>query len=324
MLKPTHGKVTLKAVLLACVALPGTALAASPTSVHSTPLPQAVAQIIPQGDLTLFASTVNQHTVVIPVEAADWRQSLSATLEQVGLTFSDQGQLVRIGTIADIQSINQTAYNLAPGIPAVSVTTLYQGQHVNTPGFSLTSQPVGVAPQATSGVALEAKQTTTWTQPINLMQATATPIIREHIVPAVAGAASPGAPQALMNEGVPHSGQGENVHQAPPPPPALLSWSLTPGTFTSKDMQTWANQAGWQIKWEYPNEHSPEDIVVAAPATFQGQFLDVAKQVIKALREQQMQAGTPSNLAIHYDSYPDNRVLIVDTSTSEGASNADQ
>ena len=307
------------------VALPTIAYAAPTTTTEMEPLVAAVNHVVPHDNFVLFASEVNQSQMVAPVNAANWREALSAMLQPLGLTFSDQGQLVRIGSEADIRSLGQVGYDLVAGGQQPAIKTLYQGQNVATPGFSLTSQPVGAVPQIVNSAPIptapHGSSDTAWLKPVNLIS-------------------TPNGQLPLQNIRVPpaHPELGEKVRQLPPPTPLLPGaassstttttasvvvspppshppqqvWTLQAGELASKDLMDWAAKAGWQVTWQFP-----KDVVIAHTATFKGAFPEAAAQVVMILR-QQMQQFDPSSANIHYDTYPANRQFVVDSYNAGG------
>lgn len=314
-----------KAALCLGVALPPLAQAATSTSAEREPLVSAVNQVIPPDDLVLFASEVSQSQMVAPVNAVNWRDALSAMLQPLGLTFSEQGQLVRIGTEADIRGLGQAGYNLVAGGQQPAIKTLYQGQSVATPGFSLTSQPVGTVPQIVNSAPIptapQGTNSTAWLKPMNVINtpdgqlpvqsigaAPAHPALGEKVsqlpppTPLVSGALSSGPTAPTASASVPPT---------PSPQPEQV-WTLQAGELASKNLMDWAEKAGWQVTWEFP-----KDVVIAHNATFKGSFPDAAGQVVKILR-QQMQQFDPSSADIHYDEYTANHQFVVDSYNAGG------
>jgi Toxin co-regulated pilus biosynthesis protein Q len=321
-----------KVALYLGAAIPALTNAATVTSVPQVPLVSAVGKLIPQDDLVLYSSAVNQSQMVEPVNAADWHDALSAMLQPLGLTFSNEGQLIRIGTLADIGASGQPGYNLVAGQQRTVVKTLYQGQQVSTPGFSLTSQPVGAVPElvdtAPVPATIPASKSVTWLKPLSLIntangQMPVQNVTAEPSHPAlgqnVAQSTLPtplfplgasNSQSALTSPTATNSVKASTPTQAAPPP--VQVWTLQAGELASKNLIDWGAQAGWQVTWNFP-----KDVVIAHAATFKGAFPDAAAQVVVTLR-QQMQQFDPSTANIHYDTYPPNRQFVVDSYNAGG------
>ena len=313
-----------RAVLLSGLVMTISARASADQVGGKVPLVSAVTKIVPQDDLVLFSSTVNQSEMVAPVNATDWHDALSTTLQPLGLTFSDQGELVRIGTPTDLSTLDQPGYSVASQASFPAAKTLYEGQNVATPGFSLTSQPVGaplnVATVPATPSVPPAGEQVAWSKPMKLIDTPNGPLPVQNVAavsahPALGEHVQQLQPTPLISaDGNPTAGTPASapVNLSPPPPPPIQVWTLQAGELASKNLMDWGNSAGWQVTWNYP-----KDFVIAHSATFSGKFQNAASKVVEILR-QQMSQTDPAEASIHYDAYPPNKQFVVDSYNAEG------
>ncbi len=263
----------------ACVAAAAGGSNANATRDYAMPLSSAIQLLVPPGSFVSYQGTVNTSELVrMPHHGTD-AQRLVELLSHYGLQDSVTGYSYSIFPIGS---------GLPPSPPpsaSITAPTDY-----DSPGFSMALPPPAPAPlpasvQVATVEAVPAKPG----QPVNLMNATSQ-----------APRANTTAPPVIV----------------PPPPLPLPVWTLSAGTLISKDLQSWAPQAGWQVQWNFP-----KDFEVPATTQLRGQFPDVVAQVITALR-QQLQANDPQNSNIHADTYTVNHIIVIHTAIGS-SNNAD-
>jgi type IV pili sensor histidine kinase/response regulator len=115
------------------------------------------------------------------------------------------------------------------------------------------------------------------------------------------GKSSPGvsAPGTASNEGKP-TATTTSTKPAPslPAPPAKAAeapkpvWRAAAGTSLRSSLQSWADQAGWQLRWEYG-----QDFPIDMPIQFTGSFKEAVTEFIRAYGS--------ADLPPHVCAYPD-------------------
>src|SRR3546814_11313842 len=77
--------------------------------------------------------------------------------------------------------------------------------------------------------------------------------------------------------------EGLIVEELPPPPP---TWSVTAGISLRGALEDWTERAGWTLIWESEYEYP-----LAAGASFQGEFVDVASELVASMRSEERRVG---------------------------------
>lgn len=83
-----------------------------------------------------------------------------------------------------------------------------------------------------------------------------------------------------------------------PPAPPLPHWNLVSGELVGKQLSSWAERAGWVVKWNVDQDWS-----VPVATEYKGDFVKVAGNVVKAL------AADGVNIRAKF--YEGNHVLVV-------------